>query len=181
MWAGALELSGSPLLGGVAVLLWSTLLYALAAVLLPNSGLVAVVGIADLFAALACSYLVLLEPSAQPNAARSLPQFAPALRTVSARPWGLVRRAQTPVASPGLQTAAPAAVPLTTLPPSDTGQEAQASMAASPEAESLGASVPEAVAQEITTEWTPQPDAPAAAPDFDPESTPDGAWEETPR
>ncbi len=55
--------SGSPLMGGAAVLLWSTPMYALASVLLPGSGLPAVVGIADVLLALACSYLVLLEPS----------------------------------------------------------------------------------------------------------------------
>ena len=59
MWS----FSGSPLMGGAAVLLWSTPMYALASVLLPGSGLPAIVGIADIILALACSYLVLLEPA----------------------------------------------------------------------------------------------------------------------
>ena len=84
--------SGSPLLGGVGVLLWSALVYAVAAVLLPGSGLAAVVGIADLLLALACSYLVLVEPAAQMGGGRSLPRFAPHLRRQVSRPWGLVRR-----------------------------------------------------------------------------------------
>jgi hypothetical protein len=85
--------SASPLLGGVAVLLWSTPLFALAAVLLPGSGLAAVVGIVDLLAVLACSYLVLLEPAARGAASRTLPRFLPRLRPVAgAQPWGLMRR-----------------------------------------------------------------------------------------
>jgi hypothetical protein len=55
--------SGSPLLGGVGVLLWSVPMYSLAAVLLPGSGLPAIIGITDIVLALACSYLVLLEPA----------------------------------------------------------------------------------------------------------------------
>jgi hypothetical protein len=95
--------SASPLLGGAAVLLWSTPLYALAAVLLPGSGLAAVVGLADLLIVLACSYLVLLEPVAQgavPGAAtRFLPRVLPRLRpTGGAHPWGLVRRPAQPAA-----------------------------------------------------------------------------------
>jgi hypothetical protein len=55
--------SGSPLLSGVGVLLWSVPMYSLAAVLLPGSGLPAIIGITDIVLALACSYLVLLEPA----------------------------------------------------------------------------------------------------------------------
>jgi hypothetical protein len=104
--------SGSPLLGGVGVLLWSALLYALAAVLLPGSGLAAVVGIADLLLVLPCSYLVLLEP-AQAGAGRSLPRFAPRLRHQVSRPWGLVRRPASageaqPQLAPPVSAAAPA-------------------------------------------------------------------------
>ena len=55
--------SGSPLLGGVGVLLWSVPMYSLAAVLLPGSGLPAIIGMTDIVLALACSYLVLLEPA----------------------------------------------------------------------------------------------------------------------
>ncbi len=55
--------SGSPLLGGIGVLLWSVPMYSLAAVLLPGSGLPAIIGITDIVLALACSYLVLLEPA----------------------------------------------------------------------------------------------------------------------
>lgn len=104
--------SGSPLLGGVGVLLWSALLYALAAVLLPGSGLVAVVGIADLLLVLACSYLVLIEPAAQMGTGRSLPRFAPRLRRQVSRPWGLVRRpAQGSEAQPQLAPPLAAAAP----------------------------------------------------------------------
>ena len=55
--------SGNPIVGGVAVLLWCTPLYAIAAVLLPGSGLSVMVGIAELLLTLACSYLALLEPA----------------------------------------------------------------------------------------------------------------------
>lgn len=108
--------SASPLLGGAAVLLWSTLPYALAAVLLPGSGLAAVVGLADLLIVLACSYLVLLEPpvpGAAPGAVpRFLPRVLPHLRPAGgARPWGLVRRPTQPAA-----VTAPA--------PADTREEA---------------------------------------------------------
>lgn len=85
--------SASPLLGGIAVLLWSTPLYSMATVLLPGSGLAAVVGIADLFVVLACAYLILLEPAAQARPGGALPRFAPRLLRPSAvRPWGLARR-----------------------------------------------------------------------------------------
>jgi hypothetical protein len=108
--------SASPLLGGAAVLLWSTSLYALAAVLLPGSGLAAVVGIADLLVVLACSYLVLLEPTVQGRAQamppRFLPRMLPRLRQASgSRPWGLVRRPAQPVAPVAAPVAAPAAMP----------------------------------------------------------------------
>ncbi len=62
--------SSSPLMAGVAVLIWSTPLYALASVLLPGSGLTAMIGIADLILALACGYLILLEPAARATIAR---------------------------------------------------------------------------------------------------------------
>lgn len=67
LWTGMCALvmwsfSGSPLMAGAALLLWSTPMYALASVLLPGSGLPVVVGITDVILALACSYLVLLEP-----------------------------------------------------------------------------------------------------------------------
>jgi len=55
--------SGNPIVGGVAVLLWCTPLYAVAAVLLPGSGLAVMVGIAELLLVLACSYLALVEPA----------------------------------------------------------------------------------------------------------------------
>lgn len=83
-----LSFSNSPLMAGAAVLLWSTPLYALAAVLLPGSGLPAIVGIADIVIALACSYLVLLEPSAARRAAGGVTfgvVFRTALAAVSAR------------------------------------------------------------------------------------------------
>jgi hypothetical protein len=68
LWTGLcalalLSFSTSPLMGGAAVLLWSTPIYALAAVLLPGSGLPAIVGITNIVVALACSYLALLEPA----------------------------------------------------------------------------------------------------------------------
>ena len=44
--------SGSPLLGGIGVLLWSVPMYSLAAVLLPGSGLPAIIGITDIVLAL---------------------------------------------------------------------------------------------------------------------------------
>jgi hypothetical protein len=77
LWTGIcglalLSFSSSPLMGGAAVLLWSTPLYALAAVLLPGSGLPAIVGIANIVIALACSYLTLLEPSAVRNVPGSM-------------------------------------------------------------------------------------------------------------
>lgn len=91
--------SGSPLLGGAAVLLWSVLLFALAAVLLPGSGLAAVVGIADLLVVLACSYLVLLEPVARGTVRGAAPRFLPRLGPANAaRPWGLMRRPAQPAA-----------------------------------------------------------------------------------
>lgn len=107
--------SNSPLQGGVAVLLWSTLLYALAAVLLPGSGLAAVVGIADLLVVLACSYLVLLEPQ-QPGAVSRPPaRMLPRIREGSGRsPWGLVRRAGFP---------APAATPAPLTAPAEVSEE----------------------------------------------------------
>jgi hypothetical protein len=64
--------SGSPLMGAAAVLLWSMPMYALASVLLPGSGLPVVVGIADILLALACSYLVLLEPASARGVTRRL-------------------------------------------------------------------------------------------------------------
>ena len=69
MWS----FSGSPLMGGAAVLLWSTPMYALSSVLLPGSGLPAIVGIADIILALACSYLVLLEPAGARGARNTVP------------------------------------------------------------------------------------------------------------
>jgi hypothetical protein len=45
-------------------------MYAFASVLLPGSGLPAIVGIADIILALACSYLVLLEPAGARRVAR---------------------------------------------------------------------------------------------------------------
>ena len=93
--------SASPLFGGIGILLWSAPLYALAAVLLPGSGLAAIIGIVDLFVILACAYLVLLEPILQGSAGRSLPHFLPRLRQPDVvRPWGLVRRAP-PLAAHG--------------------------------------------------------------------------------
>jgi hypothetical protein len=89
--------SGSPLLGGVAVLLWSVPLFALASVLLDGSGLAAIVGIADIVIVLACGYLALLDPSAQRRAQRFLPRVLPRLRQRAARPWGLVRRSPQPL------------------------------------------------------------------------------------
>lgn len=79
--------SASPLLGGAALLLWSTPMYALAAVLLPGSGLPAIVGIADIILALACSYLVLLEPAgAKRIAGRRAPDAAPPAAAAPRRP-----------------------------------------------------------------------------------------------
>jgi hypothetical protein len=46
------------------MMLWCVPLYAIAAVLLPGSGLPVLVGIAELLLALACAYLTLVEPSA---------------------------------------------------------------------------------------------------------------------
>jgi hypothetical protein len=76
LWTGICALamwsfSGSPLMGGAAVLLWSTPMYALASVLLPGSGLAAIIGIVDIILALACSYLVLLEPAGARGASRN--------------------------------------------------------------------------------------------------------------
>lgn len=103
-----LSFSGSPLIGGIAVLLWSKPLYALAAVLLPGSGLAAVVGIADLVIVLACSYLVLLEPAVNPRSPRALVRALPRLpQPGAARPWGLMRRPLQPSpAAIGAQSAA---------------------------------------------------------------------------
>lgn len=77
LWTGICGLalwsfSGSPLMGGAGVLLWSTPMYALASVLLPGSGLPAIVGITDIILVLACSYLVLLEPASARGVARRL-------------------------------------------------------------------------------------------------------------
>ena len=90
LWIGMCALvmwgfSGSALMAGAALLLWSTPMYALASVLLPGSGLPAVVGIADLILALACSYLVLIEPtgirgSVRRSAPRSMAAAAASLR-----------------------------------------------------------------------------------------------------
>jgi hypothetical protein len=75
LWTGICGLalwsfSGSPLMAGAAALLWSTPMYALASVLLPGSGLPAIVGIMDVIVVLACSYLVLLEPASARGVAR---------------------------------------------------------------------------------------------------------------
>jgi len=126
--------SSSPLFGGIGVLLWSTSLYALAAVLLPGSGLAALVGIADLFVVLACAYLVLLEPATQGSAGRSLPHILPRLRPGAVvRPWGLVRRA---AAGPAL------AEP---FPPAALGEAAAAQPTSRPDSPAAG---PDEIRQE---------------------------------
>jgi hypothetical protein len=78
--------SSSALLSGVAILLWSAPLYALAAVLLPGSGLPAIVGITDLLLALACGYLVLLEPSGAKGKVQRVPAQRAALRAEPVQP-----------------------------------------------------------------------------------------------
>ncbi len=115
--------SNSPLLAGVAVLLWSIPLYALASVLLPGSGLAAVVGIADLIVVLACSYLVLLEPAQRRAAPHSLPRVLPRLRATTARPWGLVRRPH-----PLAPTQPAAGAPIAVLPASGEAREETVSL-----------------------------------------------------
>jgi hypothetical protein len=110
LWTGLcalalLSFSGSPLMGGAAILLWSTPLYALGAVLLPGSGLPAIVGIADIVLALACSYLVLLEP-----AARRAPQGADLTRRRLPAPRAAARPPETapaPLPANGTQAAQP--------------------------------------------------------------------------
>lgn len=92
LWTGICALvmwsfSGSPLMAGAAVLLWSTPMYGLASVLLPGSGLPVVVGITDVILALACSYLVLLEPSGVRSA-----KWQNASRSVAAAVAPLKRR-----------------------------------------------------------------------------------------
>lgn len=55
--------ASNPIINGVALLLWCITVYAVAAVLLPGSGLAVMVGIVELLLALACGYLALLEPA----------------------------------------------------------------------------------------------------------------------
>jgi hypothetical protein len=69
LWIGICGLviicmTGNPTFTGIAMLFWCVPLYAVAAVLLPGSGLPVLVGIAELLLALACAYLTLVEPSA---------------------------------------------------------------------------------------------------------------------
>jgi hypothetical protein len=92
--------STSPLMMGAGLLLWSTPMYALSSVLLPGSGLPAIVGIADILLALACSYLVLLEPSNARSVAQSSAQ----------RPWRSLRSslARTPLQGRRTREEAPA-------------------------------------------------------------------------
>ncbi len=78
------------------MLLWSAPLYALAAVLLPGSGLAPFSALPTCLLALACAYLVLLEPVPQQRR-RSLPHRSPRLRQPTCRPWGLVRARRLPV------------------------------------------------------------------------------------
>ncbi len=86
--------SASALFSGVAILLWSTPLYAISAVLLPGSGLPALIGITDLLLALACGYLVLLEPSAAKGKAQRVVAPQPAAR--AERPRQVQRETQPP-------------------------------------------------------------------------------------
>lgn len=57
-------MTGNPTFTGIALLFWCAPLYAVAAVLLPGSGLPVLVGIAGLLLTLACTYLALVEPAA---------------------------------------------------------------------------------------------------------------------
>jgi hypothetical protein len=125
--------SASPLFGGIAVLLWSTPLFALAAVLLPGSGLAAVVGLADLLVVLACGYLVLLEPAARRAAPRTSAGLLPRLRPAASRPWGLLRQPGQPRPGqprPGepASVAPSAAQPQAALPAPAEGREEAASV-----------------------------------------------------
>jgi hypothetical protein len=88
-----------PLMGAAAVLLLSMPMYALASVLLPGSGLPVIVGIADILLALACSYLVLLEPASSRGVTRRLaPSSVATAMTPQQRP---PREALPPVPATG--------------------------------------------------------------------------------
>jgi hypothetical protein len=70
----------SPFFVGIALLLWSMPVFAVAAILLPGSGLSVLVGIVDLLLALACAYLVLTEQVSHVDVVRglALPVLPPA-------------------------------------------------------------------------------------------------------
>lgn len=100
--------SGNPIIGGIAVLLWCTPLYAVAAVLLPGSGLAVMVGIAELLLTLACSYLALVEPAGATDPAWRV-RFplvrANQLRSVPAKPSPAPITATNPLLQPHVRVA----------------------------------------------------------------------------
>lgn len=55
-------LTADPLFVGAAILLWLLPAYAFSIVLLPTSGMPALLGIAEILVALACGYLILVQP-----------------------------------------------------------------------------------------------------------------------
>jgi hypothetical protein len=114
LWTGLCALalwsfSTSPLMAGAGLLLWSTPMYALASVLLPGSGLPAVIGIADILLALACSYLALLEPSNARGLAQGVTPRAAAARSSLARTPLLGRRTPKAPGAPAPGAPAPGA------------------------------------------------------------------------
>jgi hypothetical protein len=102
-------LSTDPLFVAVAMLLWLLPGYAIAIVLLPTSGMPALLGIAEILVALACSYLLLTQPRQQPfTAMRRIVVPLPLPATRQARPYRLpALRPRAAVAPTGAQRAAP--------------------------------------------------------------------------
>lgn len=99
-----LSLSDSALFIGVALLLWCLIVQAITAVLLPISGLVALIGILELLLALACSYLLLLEtmPERPPTTVRTDIELSPTeLASIAPpRPLGMFDTQEMPVTQP---------------------------------------------------------------------------------
>ena len=99
-------MTSNPTFTGIALLLWCAPLYAIAAVLLPGSGLPALAGIAELLLALACAYLALIEPTALGAGTARKPRWPlPAART-QPLPAVIPTAATAPVAVPNPLTAA---------------------------------------------------------------------------
>jgi hypothetical protein len=100
-------LTADPFFAAVALLLWLLPAYAISTVLLPTSGMPALLGIAEVLVGLAGGYLILAQPRQQAaSGARRIVAPLPQVQTVRTQRWPALRPPR-PVVSPAAPSAAP--------------------------------------------------------------------------